>query len=55
MSDETPLAVAIPTLIVYRVLPTNIQMIAIAHSQRRPGYWKRERFCDVQQNNAMAI
>jgi toxin ParE1/3/4 len=29
-----------PYLIVYRVAAAAIQVIAIAHSKRRPGYWK---------------
>jgi len=29
-----------PYLIVYRVAPSAIQIIAVAHSRRRPGYWK---------------
>jgi len=29
-----------PYLIVYRVASTTIQVVAVAHSLRRPGYWK---------------
>lgn len=29
-----------PFLIVYRELPSSIQILAIAHAARRPGYWK---------------
>ena len=29
-----------PYLIVYRVAATTIQVIAVAHGRRRPGYWK---------------
>jgi plasmid stabilization system protein ParE len=29
-----------PFLIVYRELPNVIQVLAIAHGRRRPGYWK---------------
>jgi plasmid stabilization system protein ParE len=30
-----------PFTIIYRELPTIIQIIAVAHGHRRPGYWKR--------------
>lgn len=30
-----------PFAIVYRELPTVIQMVAIAHTRRKPGYWKQ--------------
>ena len=29
-----------PYLIVYRAASTTIQVFAVAHSRRRPGYWK---------------
>jgi plasmid stabilization system protein ParE len=29
-----------PYLIVYRAASTAIQVLAVAHSRRRPGYWK---------------
>ena len=29
-----------PYLIVYRVTSTTIQVVAVAHGRRRPGYWK---------------
>jgi plasmid stabilization system protein ParE len=29
-----------PYLLVYRSTSTAIQVIAVAHAQRRPGYWK---------------
>jgi len=29
-----------PYAIVYRELPESIQIVAIAHGKRRPGYWK---------------
>jgi plasmid stabilization system protein ParE len=30
-----------PFAIVYRELPTTIQVLAIAHARRKPGYWKQ--------------
>jgi len=30
-----------PFLIVYRELPEAIQVLAVAHGRRRPGYWKQ--------------
>jgi toxin ParE1/3/4 len=30
-----------PFSIVYRELPRKIQIVAVAHSKRRPDYWKR--------------
>jgi plasmid stabilization system protein ParE len=30
-----------PFLFLYRELPSMIQVIAVAHGHRRPGYWKR--------------
>jgi plasmid stabilization system protein ParE len=30
-----------PFLIFYRELPSMIQVLAVAHGRRRPGYWKR--------------
>jgi len=29
-----------PFAVVYRELPTVIQVVAVAHGHRRPGYWK---------------
>ncbi len=29
-----------PYDVVYRVLPTDLEIIAIAHHARRPGYWR---------------
>ena len=29
-----------PFLVIYRELPNVIQVLAIAHAHRRPGYWK---------------
>ena len=29
-----------PYLIVYRVTGTTIQVVAVAHGRRRPGYWR---------------
>lgn len=29
-----------PYLIVYRTVSTTIQIVAVAHGRRRPGYWK---------------
>jgi plasmid stabilization system protein ParE len=29
-----------PFAVVYRELPSVIQVLAVAHGQRRPGYWK---------------
>ena len=30
-----------PFVVVYRELSSNIQIIAVAHGRRRPGYWKQ--------------
>jgi len=30
-----------PFAVVYRELPAIIQILAVAHGHRRPGYWKR--------------
>jgi len=30
-----------PFAIVYRELPSTIQVLAIAHARRKPGYWKQ--------------
>ena len=32
-----------PFLVVYRELPTVIQILAVAHAHRCPGYWKPRR------------
>ncbi len=32
-----------PYQIVYRIRPGEIVVVAIAHSRRRPGYWKSRR------------
>lgn len=29
-----------PFLIVYRVLESQVEVIAVTHARRRPGYWK---------------
>jgi plasmid stabilization system protein ParE len=29
-----------PYLIVFRTTPTAIQVVAVAHGRRRPGYWR---------------
>ena len=29
-----------PFILFYRVLPSTIQVVAVAHARRRPGYWK---------------
>jgi toxin ParE1/3/4 len=29
-----------PYLLVYRIVPSVLQVIAVAHTRRRPGYWK---------------
>lgn len=29
-----------PFLVIYRELGTRIQIVAVAHGRRRPGYWK---------------
>jgi plasmid stabilization system protein ParE len=29
-----------PFFVVYRVTPDEIQVVAVAHARRRPGYWK---------------
>ena len=33
-----------PYGVVYRIAQSNIQVIAVAHGRRRPGYWKSRRF-----------
>jgi plasmid stabilization system protein ParE len=32
-----------PFRIIYRIEPTKILVVAVAHAKRRPGYWKRRR------------
>jgi toxin ParE1/3/4 len=32
-----------PYLIVYRLVEGTIQVVAVAHSRRKPGYWKARR------------
>ena len=32
-----------PFAIIYRETETRVQLIAIAHGRRRPGYWKKRR------------
>lgn len=32
-----------PYSLVYRVAPDGVDVIAVAHSRRRPGYWRRRR------------
>jgi plasmid stabilization system protein ParE len=29
-----------PYLVIYRVVPEQIQILAVAHGKRRPGYWR---------------
>jgi plasmid stabilization system protein ParE len=29
-----------PFLLIYRVQPAGVQIVAVAHTSRRPGYWK---------------
>jgi plasmid stabilization system protein ParE len=29
-----------PFAVIYRELPSRIQVLAVAHTRRRPGYWK---------------
>ena len=33
-----------PYAVVYRITQSTIQLIAVAHGRRRPGYWKSRRF-----------
>jgi plasmid stabilization system protein ParE len=33
-----------PYSVIYRATATNIQIIAVAHGRRRPGYWRTRRF-----------
>jgi plasmid stabilization system protein ParE len=33
-----------PYSVIYRITVTNVQVVAIAHGRRRPGYWKTRRF-----------
>lgn len=33
-----------PFIIVYRALGATVQVIAVAHTSRRPGYWQHRRF-----------
>jgi plasmid stabilization system protein ParE len=33
-----------PYGIIYRITESTIQIIAVAHGRRRPGYWKSRRF-----------
>lgn len=30
-----------PFFVVFREMPKEIQIVAVAHAKRRPGYWKR--------------
>jgi plasmid stabilization system protein ParE len=32
-----------PFAVIYRELPSIIQILAVAHGRRRPGYWKKRR------------
>jgi len=46
--DEDPrfrkvLVQRFPYILFYRELPTEIQIIAVAHGAREPGYWTRRR------------
>ena len=29
-----------PYWVIYRVMPVSLQIIAVAHARRRPGYWR---------------
>lgn len=29
-----------PYLVIYRVLPDRVEILAVAHGRRRPGYWR---------------
>lgn len=29
-----------PFFLVYRILPARIEVVAVAHARRRPGYWR---------------
>jgi plasmid stabilization system protein ParE len=33
-----------PYGVIYRIIESTIQVIAVAHGRRRPGYWKSRRF-----------
>lgn len=33
-----------PYSIIYRMTETTVDVYAVAHAKRRPGYWKRRRF-----------
>lgn len=33
-----------PYQVIYRIIESTIQVIAVAHGRRRPGYWKSRRF-----------
>ncbi|HUY35821.1 MAG TPA: type II toxin-antitoxin system RelE/ParE family toxin [Pirellulales bacterium] len=33
-----------PYLVVYRVSGSVVQIVAVAHTSRRPGYWRKRRF-----------
>jgi toxin ParE1/3/4 len=33
-----------PYSVIYRVTDATIQVVAVAHGRRRPGYWRRRRF-----------
>ena len=33
-----------PYQVIYRIIEYTIQVIAVAHGRRRPGYWKSRRF-----------
>jgi plasmid stabilization system protein ParE len=30
-----------PYVVVYRDFPTSVKIVAVAHTSRKPGYWKR--------------
>ena len=32
-----------PYLVVYRIRPDDVYVVAVAHGSRRPGYWKNRR------------
>jgi len=35
-----------PYLLVYRIVQGRVEVIAVAHTSRRPGYWRRRKFVD---------
>jgi len=33
-----------PYVVVYRLVANQLQVVAVAHGRRRPGYWRRRKF-----------